>query len=86
MTSTHYAQGNWPVYCFSISGAPAKNIVATPENTTQLVGSVIGFLTVALNASVDAAQVTTWGCGSGTDAAVLSMQTPESALYVAFQR
>jgi hypothetical protein len=77
--------GFFPVYCFDLP-VQADNVVATPEKSTETepTGEVF-MVAVEINASVEQSNIAEWGCPSGTDAAVVATQRPNSPLYAAFE-
>jgi hypothetical protein len=78
---------NFLVYCFDLP-QPASNISATVEQSTAPTGGgSYGFVVGPTNATLDPTQITSYGCGAGTDAAVLVPRRPMgpfTPVYVTF--
>jgi hypothetical protein len=76
--------GFFPVYCFDLPVQP-DNVVATPEKSTGTDAEGVFMVAVEINASVEQSNIAEWGCPSGTDAAVVATQRPNTPLYAAFE-
>jgi hypothetical protein len=74
-----------PLYCLDLDGTPT-NVVATIENsvTHEPPGGPPGISVLAINATVDRAVATDWGCSASADAAVLESPGDGAPFYAVF--